>query len=202
MNKHKRFTDALTDQGLVHHYAPWRYLPPIVRAGELRTSRVGSLDELPLLWFSAHQIWEPTATKVVVNSRREIRQLSFSEQRELHGCVRFGLDRHDPRLMDWETACRFAGTSSLMRRALEKVGKKLGAAPEQWFAISANLSIAGLPFQVLSPELEWCDACPKQMAQAWIDVRGNRAPALDGTPAALVVGVRSQTEAPHAAAHA
>lgn len=84
---------------ILWHYAPGQYLPDMVSAGRLRTSNVGAPGEAPLLWFSANQTWEPTATKSV-QTRRGLMRLTFAQQVARSGCIRFGLPSDDCRLLD------------------------------------------------------------------------------------------------------
>lgn len=148
----------------VSHYAPWSRLPAIVQSGELRCSNAGAPDELPLLWFSANQYWESTATKLLINARGELRRLSFPEMQVRFGCVRFALGADDPRLLDWQDACRYAGTPRTTQRSLEEAGRRMGGNPTHWLAVTAPLSVAGLPFQVLVDN-SWGVADPAEMAK-------------------------------------
>jgi hypothetical protein len=153
---------------LFFHYAPAVYLDAILESGELRPSSPIA-EEKPLLWFSAHQYWEPTATKPVrINGR--VRQRTFSEQALSSGCIRLGLPRFDPRLMDWKHSCAFAGTDRPARRAMEQYGKRLGAHPSDWFAVPEPILVSELQFEVLL-DWKWHPADPHEMAQFWRDGR-------------------------------
>ena len=83
----------------VWHYAPWVYLPSMVESGVLRVSNDGFAGEKPLLWFSTNQKWEATATKVVRTDTGALRFLTFKEQEQELGCIRFGLTADDSRLL-------------------------------------------------------------------------------------------------------
>ena len=113
------------------HYTAGVYVPRIVNDSLLKPTNVGAPKERPLLWFSSHQAWEPTSTKMVRSQYGKARVLTFEEQARQFGCVRFGLPIEDPRLMDWPTACQFAGTPPSMRLKLERYGAGLGAMPQQ-----------------------------------------------------------------------
>lgn len=125
------------------HYTVGLKLQPILDAGELRPSNAGAPNERPLLWFSLHPRWEPTATKLVVTPQG-VRRLTLSQQRDqLGGCLRFELSPSVvPLLLPWADACRAAGTSRDERRALERVGKRRGGDPKQWYAHVASVSLA------------------------------------------------------------
>ena len=147
------------------HYAPWSYLRRIVDSGMLLPSNAGAPDEPCLLWFSAHQQWEPTASKLWTKGGATVR-LTFRQQEEKVGCMRFGLKANDPRLLSWEEACRYAGIPRAERRNLEAVGRRLGANPAHWFASTLPVQLRDLDLQV------WVDGWkrsddPEGMAQAF-----------------------------------
>lgn len=155
---------------VVWHYAPWSYLAAIVESGALRASNAGAPGETPMLWFSANQQWEPTATKMTRDNSGKVFRMSFHQQVELAGCIRFGLSAKDPRLLNWKAACAAAGTPRETRRALEKVGKKEGADPEQWFATLATVLLDELDFQIWTNG--WHPATsPQDMATVWTETR-------------------------------
>lgn len=149
---------------IVWHYAPWGRLPAIVESRALRCSNAGAPNEQPMLWFSAHQEWEPTATKMV-KTATGFRPLSFLQQVERFGCIRFGLVASDFRLNNWEEACALAGTPRAAVRALERAGKARGASPAQWFGSAVPIALDDLRFQVWVGQ--WLDAAPMEMANAW-----------------------------------
>lgn len=152
------------------HYAPWAHLPAIVESGGLRGSNAGAAGELPMLWFSANQQWEPTATKMLQNNAGATVSLTFKQQAERFGCIRFGLSATDPRLLNWKDACTVAGTPRATRRILENVGKKKGADPAHWFATTAIIPLTELHFQVWHEG--WHDATsPQDMAAVWTETR-------------------------------
>lgn len=132
---------------MVWHYAPWAYLPAIVESGVLRGSNAGADGEHPMLWFSANQQCEPTAVKMM-HMQGKLVQLTFEQQVNAFGFVRFGLPDSDCRLLNWKESCTFAGTPRETRRTLEKVGKGRGGNPAHWFAVSSEICLKELCFQV------------------------------------------------------
>src|SRR5690606_8416175 len=98
------------------HYATAHYLAEHSAAGARVGPSSGAADDPPMLWFSANQKWEPTATKAVCDSNGNIRSLTFEQQVKLCGCIRFGISADDARLLKWREACSFAGTPKLLRR--------------------------------------------------------------------------------------
>ena len=152
---------------MVWHYAPWAYLGQIVDSGFIKGSNAGAPTELPMLWFSANQQWEPTATKMWVSPNGQRVAMSFSQQNQSAGCIRFGLPSDDPRLMNWKDACTKAGTPRADRRGMEAMGKKKGANPAHWFATAVNVPLDELRFQIYLKK-QWMDAeCSKEMADVW-----------------------------------
>lgn len=151
----------------VYHYAPWAFLAQIVDSGELRPSNAGAPTERPMLWFSAHPHWEPTATKPVIRASK-LCHVTFDEQVGRLGCMRFALSAADARLMKWNAACKAAGTPRDIQRKLEAVGKRMGATPAHWFATACSIPLPELQFQVFVGH--WADAeANSAMAQVWKD---------------------------------
>jgi hypothetical protein len=133
----------------VFHYAPWAYLPSIAERGELLLSSAGGRpDEPGLLWFSAHPHWEPTATKNWMRTNGVPRRMTFAEQVERAGCIRFALAADDSRLLCWKDACSYAGIPRDERRALEASGRRIGGNPAQWFASTMRIPLRDLLLHV------------------------------------------------------
>jgi hypothetical protein len=162
----------ITEETIMYwHYAPWEYLPSIVESGNLRASNAGAPDELPMLWFSANQQWEPTATKVD-NKQNRGNAHDIKQQDERFGCIRFGLSATDSRLLNWNDACHANGITRDIRRSMEKAGKKLGGDPANWYATAQNISITELYFQVWVGS--WGNAVPEEMAATRLEVKESR----------------------------
>lgn len=132
----------------VWHYTVIDYLPGIRGYGLLLPSNACAEDELPMLWFSGNQIWEPTAAKPYVAASGRLITPSTREVFEQGRAIRFGLPSNDPRLLDWRAACKFAGTPRRMREAMERVGIEQGAKPADWFASAGGVAVHELQFQV------------------------------------------------------
>jgi hypothetical protein len=121
-----------------------------------------------MLWFSAHQKWEPTATKLMGTPQGAV-QLTFKQQVERFGAIRFGLAANDSRLMNWSASCATAGIATNKRLELEARGRMKGANPGQWFATTSDILLSALHFQVWANG--WCNATnPQDMAAAWTEV--------------------------------
>jgi hypothetical protein len=143
----------------------------MVETGALRGSNAGAADEVAMLWFSANQKWEPTATKVM-STPQGVVPLTFKQQVEKFGAIRFGLATNDSRLMDWSASCAAAGMSNDERKVLEARGRLKGANPAHWFATAHAIPLAELHFQVWTGR--WSDATsPQDMATAWTEARAD-----------------------------
>jgi hypothetical protein len=158
------------DMTRVFHYAPWAYLPQIVTSGALLPNNAGAEVEVPLLWFSANQQWEPTAGKTW--KAEGILMMTFRQQLQRAGCIRFGLPAADMRLLCWKDACAVAGIPREARRNLERSGKKRGAEPSHWFAIAQPMPLTELDLEVFGEEA-WQPADPSEMAEVWTKCRSS-----------------------------
>ncbi|MBB3190659.1 hypothetical protein [Halomonas cerina] len=128
---------------VVYHYTSERHhLPAILASGELR-GRADMEGERPLVWFSTHPFWEPTATKPRWIGGLLVPQ-TFDEYCDEFGCVRFALPAADGRLMSWRRACKFAGIPKRDRWAMESVGMEAGGDPRQWLALVGPLPLGEL----------------------------------------------------------
>ncbi|MCE7516560.1 hypothetical protein LZG37_00275 [Halomonas titanicae] len=123
-------------------------LPPILNSGHL-LPHTDSNIETPLVWFSAHPFWEPTATKPCRTDNALV-SLKFWEYRDLFGCIRFALPADDSRLLTWREVCQQAGLSRVDRRKLEAAARKRGGDPKQWFAVPAAIPLADMSLEILS----------------------------------------------------
>ncbi|RCV90489.1 hypothetical protein DU505_06015 [Billgrantia montanilacus] len=134
---------------MLYHYTSERqHLPKILASGVLR-GRADNDQERPLVWFSSHPFWEPTATKPRWLGGLLANQ-TFEQYREMAGCARFALPADDRRLMDWRKACKFAGIPKRDRWAMEETGIKAGGNPKQWFAMAETVPLSELRLERLS----------------------------------------------------
>ncbi|MCL7929152.1 hypothetical protein [Halomonas llamarensis] len=133
----------------VFHYSNLvQKLPPVLNSGQL-LPHADTHVETPLLWFSAHPFWEPTATKPCWTGGTLV-NLKFWEYRDLFGCVRFALPADDNRLMTWREACNYACLPRNERRKLEAAARKRGGDPKQWFAVPVAIPLTDVKLEVLS----------------------------------------------------
>lgn len=139
----------------VYHYTIGSHLSEIHACAELRPSNAGAPEEKPLIWFSAHPFWEPSVQKPMLLARG-IFLLSFEQTRDMLGCVRFALPRSDRRLMDRHAAYGYAGTPRAIRKNLEALGRRDGANPDDWMAVTAPLALQELRLEFLDGD-EWTE---------------------------------------------
>lgn len=118
---------------LAWHYTTGDNFRQIVESGELRpTDSFIAKGEKPILWFSRHQDWEPTACKgvrdPVTGTRRTLTRWETCEM--CGGLVRFGVSQ--ARLVAWPEVARTARMPKKMIGALVTVGLREGAVPTWW----------------------------------------------------------------------
>lgn len=153
-------------ENMVHHYAPCAYLPKILASGVLCPSNADGAEEIPLLWFSANQKWEPTATKAVGDATGILRVMTLTEQLQLFGCCRFSMTASDGRLMRWIEACRVAGRGLTKRLKMEASGRRMGANPADWFALADSIEVTNTAFSVFDGRV-WKAADIAATATEW-----------------------------------
>lgn len=142
-------------------------MPAIVQAGHLRPGSSGVSIERPMLWFSANQVWEPTAGKAWRGKDGRLsKAMTFREQQSTVGCVRFGLASRDLRLIEWRDACAVAGIPRDDRRRMERNGQKAGGDPSQWMAVAGAVELSDLSFEVFG-DGAWHYANADEMAHVW-----------------------------------
>jgi hypothetical protein len=87
--------------------------------------------EIPVVWFSTRQYWEPTANKAMMKDGQRV-SLTFAETIEKGGGgYRFGLPA--ARLVPWTRLKDEARISREMAAGLIRAGKRAGADPEFWY---------------------------------------------------------------------
>ncbi|WP_022978409.1 hypothetical protein [Nevskia ramosa] len=151
-----------TTSGLVWHYTVPAALPKIIETGELRAyiskQHRASLYELPLIWFSAHQTWEPALIRQGKGSDGLL--TPFSDDGGLDGRpvyrgggVRFGVPRD--RLVPYRLLPLMAGMSAATHRRItekyQNLARELGdpsLGTHQWFCSTRTLSLAEVVPQV------------------------------------------------------
>ncbi len=140
---------------LYHYTTQDVHAPKILDSGELQPRKDGAPEhEKPLLWFSKNHVWENTATKTLLVGG-ELYSLTLEQLFNEYGCVRFSMDKMPDGLMDFKTACKYAGIPTKQRLAMERFGIEKGANPKHWYALKDPVSIEGLLMEVMTDVGVW-----------------------------------------------
>ncbi len=117
------------------HYTTRDRADAIVSCGEIRPTAAGvPVGEVPAVWFSTARTWEPTASKLMVDSAGRARRMEFPEMLEV-GIARFAVDRVALGLLPWPALCQPLNMAPEMADALVRAGRKQGANPGDWYAL-------------------------------------------------------------------
>ena len=113
------------EKKLVYHYTHLIAGGTIIQDGYLRVSDLEKKQGMrATLWFSKHEIFEPSALKYYQDGNGIKSFKSMQEQANTVGCVRFGYDDSDFTLHSWKEYCILVNLSRQERRAMEKTQKK------------------------------------------------------------------------------
>jgi hypothetical protein len=89
--------------------------------------------ERPVVWFSTHPLWEPTACKMVQAPDGRLRRLTREETaRYGGGLVRIGV-APESAPHNWQAYRRLSGVNPHIASGLAKSGKDQGADPRHWY---------------------------------------------------------------------
>ena len=118
---------------LAWHYTVSIRAAGILSAGELRPSTAFvPASEIPIVWFSTRQHWEPTANKALQNADGHRVPLDFDETIEYGGGGwRFGVAVDQ--LTPWRRLKLAAHISPDMAAGLVRAAKRCGADPSFWY---------------------------------------------------------------------
>jgi hypothetical protein len=148
---------AMSASALAWHYTTGDKWTMIQWCGELLPATVGVRPpELPIIWFSMHQQFEPTARKALANDRGQIvRRLDPQEMRtQCGGLFRVGIDAD--RLLSGEALRRAERMPPKVWRALCAEGSRQGADPAQWRGIVGDaLPARDLTLERMSEAGDW-----------------------------------------------
>ena len=143
----------------IHHYTTGdRFLRIIAARAILPASAHVAPPEIPAVWLSLAPVWEPSATKGVVENGVR-RQASLAELIGLCGClVRIGIDPACVRLLgpsDFRDAlCIPPG----VHRRLLAAGIAMGANPADWRAVAGPVPLSAfrrIEFSVEANPPKW-----------------------------------------------
>lgn len=131
------------------HYTTGNKIASILKMGVLLPATAGvHPPEKPVVWFSLHPQWEPTASKGLVDERGLQRAATLAEMLTITGGLyRFGIDARG--LLCGEALKRHARINRRTWAALCAAGYGSGANPNEWFGHVGQISIDRLVLQRL-----------------------------------------------------
>jgi len=143
---------------IVWHYTTGENFIKIVEDGFLKPTSIGIKGkEKPILWFSSHPYFEPTACKAkIING--SIQRLTMKETFIAGGgLVRLGMPLSS--LTRWPQLHRDALMPRKIARILERSGKEQGAKPSQWYGlIDIPLDIGEcVSIQAINGDVQWVE---------------------------------------------
>jgi len=142
------------DQALVWHYTTGDLHTLIMESGLLLPSTGNLMPfELPILWFSEHPFYEPTATKECLQDG-EWRNMSVEEMYSIAGGLyRFGFPKAN---LLRGNALRAAARMPLMIwKMLEKLALLEGACPWHWWGTTQCLPVDVLVVERMNEFMQW-----------------------------------------------
>ena len=153
-----------------YHYTVGIKLAGIIKADALMPAGVSAAPwEKPVLWFSRNPKWEPTATKILIANGQTFRP-SVAELHERAGLYRFVAA--NPRIYAWQIINRKAGVRLGDIKQMEKLGRKLGALPSDWFGTLAVMPLTELDFERFNGQC-WEPADLQEEADHWAALSKN-----------------------------
>ena len=150
----------------IYHYTHTQAACEIISSGFLKVSEFEKYNRVqkPALWLSLNRRWEPTASKIVVDlATWQPFHLSFKQQSESMGCIRFVLPFSPENLCNWSKYSQESGTSENMIVEMERVGRELGANPNHWYTSFSNIPLKEIcDIQMWSGKrwVRWNGKCP------------------------------------------
>jgi hypothetical protein len=141
---------------IAYHYTTAQRYHLIKQSGLLLPAHIGVLPpELPILWFSTHPRYEPSAIKPLGDGYGNIiRMLTVKELHELGGgLVRFGISTAD--LKRGEELRKAAKMSATVWRKLEKSGKKMKANPSDWLGYVGSITLQQVSVEAMDKNMAW-----------------------------------------------
>ena len=117
------------------HYTTGQKFMEIVATGHIKPATKGvPSGERPIVWFSSHQYWEPTAAKMLYNEKDNTLINMDMKGTFEHGggLVRLGVSR-DVAVYDFGQLKRRSGMSRATADGLIRAAKSQGSNPEWWF---------------------------------------------------------------------
>lgn len=138
----------------VWHYTTGEKFIKIVESGILLPASIGvEPPEKPVLWFSKHHFFEPTARKAWLEGGK-LRLLSVHELYERGGgLVRFGMQ---PEALLHGNALRAAAMMSLKNwNGLERIARAQGSTNKNWWGSIQAMPISSMVIDVMNDDWVW-----------------------------------------------
>jgi len=116
------------------HYTTGQKFTLIAQDGIIKPATIGvPRGERPIVWFSTHPMWEPTACKGMINETGKLVRLTMDQTREMGGgLVRFAVALQTAP-HDWRALKELSGMSGRMAQHLYHEGIRQGARPGDWW---------------------------------------------------------------------
>lgn len=148
---------TMTDLTMIAwHYTTGQKYKLIKQSGILLPADIGvTPPEQPILWFSTHPRYEPSAMKPLGDSDGNfIRMLTLDEMRVMGGGLyRFGYPIWQ--LKSGENLRTAAKMSSIWWRRLAKSGTKLKAEPADWWGNVGSLPLSEVTVETMDVNKRW-----------------------------------------------
>jgi hypothetical protein len=138
------------------HYTTGKKFDLILSSGVLLPADIGVVEpELPILWFSTHPRYEPSALKAIAYSDGTHSTATLEELYELAGgLARFGCSIS--RLKCGENLRKAAKMQSLVWRRLVKRGAQMKANPSDWWGHVGTMPLDEITIEIMNTHMQWC----------------------------------------------
>lgn len=144
------YDQQMNDAQLAWHYTTGENFIGVAQDGVIRPSTAFlKPPEQPVVWFSTHPYFEPTACKMDENRQ----QLSMEEtMRRGGGLVRLGVPTSW--LVQWPDVAERAKIPELLRQGLEQSAEDMGADPAQWWGTARPVPVDRCHIEIMQDN-EW-----------------------------------------------
>lgn len=165
------------------HYTIGHVLDEIFKCGYLKQATSGiSRHEKPVLWFSTHQYFEPTARKGKCTSDAitdngdgtfsinpsKVETMSVEEMKEKSGGLfRFGYPLK--KLHNWEKLQKVAKIPAIIAKGLEEVTREQGGDVNQWYGTTKKIFLPDIVSFQIMVEGNWTDIDQKYFSPGYFE---------------------------------
>lgn len=158
---------------LAWHYTTGEKCEQIIASGVLIPATANiTKREIPILWFSMAQFWEPTASKGMLIGNQLVNLKMKGTYEHCRGLVRFGVSPSS--LIPWPALGRVARIPAKMRVSIEQVARAEGSDPRAWCGIPGGF----LP-------VDQVEAIDVFDGTRWVRIRPKGTPELEAYEASL-----------------